>query len=106
MLEQRARIARVRKIIQLRAQRLAWSKDIRLRQRRRLGARLRKQVAAEQRARALLEQIAALPSVRHMRRIEPSHLMLSEQERVAVGHLARRTIGKIADRGQSRDSPA
>ena len=105
-LEQRARVARVREVIQMRAQRFAWPEDVALGKRRRLAAALGEQVTAEQRARALFHQISALPSMRHMRHIQPLDLMLAERERLSVGHLMRRPVGKVANRGHPRNTPA
>jgi len=43
------------------------------------------EIAAEQRARRQLAQVAAIPTVRHVRRVEPGHFVSAQIELLAVG---------------------
>jgi hypothetical protein len=49
-----------------------------------LGARLCEQIPAEQRLRGQIEQNAAIPAVRDMRRVEPLHLAAADGKLRAI----------------------
>ena len=53
-------------------------------QRPRAVARLREQIAAQQRARPDFKQVSAFPSVREMRRVEPADPMTAERQLLAI----------------------
>ena len=72
-------ILRVRKVVHLPAESLARLEDIRLRDCRVVSTALRKQIAAEKRPCTLLHEVAALPRVRQVRRVEPSYQVFSER---------------------------
>ena len=72
-------ILRVRKVVHLPAESFARPEDIRLRDGRVLSTALRKQIAAEERPRTLLHEVAALPRVRQVRRVEPPQKVFAER---------------------------
>ena len=83
-LQHTARVGRVGPVVQAAAQGLAGAEDVRFREGRVLGAALGEQIAAEERARVLLEEEAALPAVRDVGRVEPAQRMPAEMEGLAV----------------------
>ena len=78
LLEERPRALRVGEVVHALPHRLAGPEDVALGDRRVLGAGLSEEVAAQQRARRLLEEVAALPRVRQVRSVEPAHPLAAD----------------------------
>src|SRR5437868_14739691 len=93
----------MRVIVHLFAESFAGPKDVRLRDGGMSRASLGKQITAKQCARLLFHQKSALPRVRQMRSIKPSHSMLAQREGLTIGNRARRAISKVANRNHRRD---
>src|SRR5687767_15125009 len=85
-IEHRARVLRMRVVLHRRPHAFARLEDraVALTEWRRVGAGLREEIAAEERARVELEEVATLPRVREMRHVEPTHDVAAERERLAV----------------------
>jgi hypothetical protein len=66
-------------------------------------AALREEVSAQQRGRGGLHEEAALPTVRHVRRVMPVHAVAAEIERLAVGERAGGAQRHVVDRQHLRD---
>src|SRR5207249_1241694 len=95
-LQQRARIARVRVVVERHPHRLAGLEDVGFGHGRVARARLGEEIAAEEGLRPGLEQVAAFPGVRQMRRVDPADRVGAEPERLAVGQDAGRPVEGVA----------
>src|SRR5690606_32815898 len=70
------------------------------------GAALREEIAAKQRARRQLVDEAAVPTVRHVRRVEPLDRVPAELEPLTVREAARRPVGIVAHADEGTDTAA
>src|SRR5262249_9450221 len=84
----------------------ARAKNVAFGERRRLGAALREEIAAEERFRRPLEEIPALPAVRQVRRVEPLEGLGAEREQLPIRQRFRRAVGELVDRTRRRDLTA
>ncbi|MCU0990309.1 MAG: hypothetical protein MUE63_12175 [Xanthomonadales bacterium] len=97
---------RLREVIQFAAHGLAGLEDVGRRQRPVVVPALREQVAAEQRFRAALEQVPALPGMRQVRGVDPAHRVAAQREFLAVGQGAGRTQRDVVHAGHFGDLAA
>src|SRR5690606_5682789 len=79
-----------------RAHRFAGLEDVFADQRALAGAGLREEIAAEQRLRRLVEQVAAFPAVGKMRRRLPAQAVAPEVERFVLCQADRRDVDHVA----------
>src|SRR5439155_13513510 len=104
--QQGSRMRGMRIVVEPVAECLALLEDLRRGdQRPRAVARLREQIAAQQRARSDFKQVSALPGVREVRRVEPADPMTAERQLLAIRERTRRTIEAVAV-DQRVDPPA
>ena len=96
----------VGKVVHRATERLARAQDVRLGDRRIVGAALGEQVAAQERAGALLHQETAFPGMGKVGRVVPAHGVAAEAERLAVGQGAGRPVSQVGDGHHGRDVAA
>ena len=78
----------------------AGGEDLRFSHRRWCPSGLRKQISTEQSLRRCVEQYAAIPAVRNVRRVEPLQLAATDGELFAVSEPTRGPVGKVVERCQ------
>ena len=104
--EDRGGVRGVGEVVHRRAERFARAQDVRFGERRLAGAALGEQVAAQEGARGGLHHQAAVPAVRHVRRVEPAHRVRAEAQHFAVGERAGRSVRHVVDGDHRGDLPA
>jgi len=106
LLDKARSVGRVRVVIHLLAERFARREDVVVDERPRTDPGLREEVAAEERSGGCVEEVAAFPAVRQMRRRLPDELVPPEVERLAVRHAERLDVHKVTDGHHRRNLAA
>src|SRR6185312_4248753 len=101
--ENRRRLWGVREIVHSLSEGFTRTQDIRLRQRDIARSALREQVAAKKGPSTQLHHQAALPRMRHVRRIEPPYCVAAKREFLAVHEWTRWPFREVFHRGHCRD---
>ena len=96
-LQDRAGLGGVIVVIHWLAHRFAGREDLRFGDGFGFRTRLREKITAQQRAGRLVKQYAAVPAVRHMRRINPLPCLLASRERLAISQTSALAVCMIVE---------